>query len=150
MLKLPEKFDPFSYEGKGEAHAITRAYQHHINNTGLCLFVDSMMAYFPMLELMQSVMGWTDLTVDGMIEAGTRVSTLLHAFNLREGFKPGDFVMPRRAAGDPQFKVGPFAGFTMDFEVLKKGYYDAMGFDISTGAIKKERLVELGLDGLVK
>jgi aldehyde:ferredoxin oxidoreductase len=150
MLNLPDKFDPFSYEGKGAAHALTRAYQHHINNTGLCLFVDSMMSYFPMLELMQSVMGWTDLTVDRMIEAGTRVSTLLHAFNLREGFKPGDFTMPRRAAGDPQFKVGPFANLTMDFEVLKKGYYDAMGFDITTGAIEKERLVELGLDGLVK
>ncbi len=150
MLKLPEKFDPFSYEGKGEAHAITRAYQHHINNVGLCLFVDSAISYFPMLELMQSVMGWTDLTLDGMIEAGTRVSTLLHAFNVREGFRPGDFVMPRRASGDPQFKVGPFANRTMDFELLKKGYYDAMGFDILTGVIEKERLVKLGLDGLVK
>ena len=150
MLRLPEKFDPFSYEGKGEAHAVIRAYQHHINNTGLCLFVDSMMSYFPMLELMQSVMGWTDLTADGMIEAGMRVSTLLHAFNVREGFSPGDFVMPRRAAGDPQFKVGPFANRTLDFEKLKKGYYDAMGFDIRTGAIEKERLVKLGLDHLVK
>ena len=150
MLKLPEKFDPFSYEGKGEAHAVIRAYQHHINNTGLCLFVDSMMAYFPMLELMQSVMGWTDLTADGMIEAGTRVSTLLHAFNVREGFRPSDFVMPRRAAGDPQFKVGPFANRTVDFEALKKGYYDAMGFDIQTGVIEKDRLVKLGLDGLIK
>jgi aldehyde:ferredoxin oxidoreductase len=150
MLNLPEKFDPFSYEGKGAAHALTRAYQHHINNTGLCLFVDSMMAYYPMLELMQAVMGWTDLTVDGMIEAGTRVSTLLHAFNLREGFKPGDFTMPRRAAGDPQFKVGPFANRTIDFEVLKKGYYDAMGFDYDTGSIRKERIVRLGLEGIVK
>ena len=150
MLGLPEKFDPFSYEGKGQAHAITRAYQHHINNTGLCLFVDSMMTYFPMLELMQSVMGWTDLTVDGMIKIGTRVSTLLQAFNVREGFKPADFRMPARAAGDPQFKVGPFANRTMDFENLKKQYYDAMGFDINTGAIRKERLGELGLGGLVK
>jgi aldehyde:ferredoxin oxidoreductase len=150
MLNLPEGFDPFSYEGKGAAHALTRAYQHHINNTGLCLFVDSMMSYFPMLELMQSVMGWTDLTVDGMIEAGTRVATLLHAFNIREGFKPSDFAMPRRAAGDPQFTVGPFANRTIDFEVLKKGYYDAMGFDYETGTISEERLAKLGLDRLVK
>lgn len=103
-----------------------------------------------MLELMQSVMGWTDLTVDGMIEAGNRVSTILHAFNLREGFKPSDFTMPRRAAGDPQFKVGPFANLTIDFEVLKKQYYDAMGFDCETGAIDKKRLMDLGLDSLVK
>jgi aldehyde:ferredoxin oxidoreductase len=58
--------------------------------------------------------------------------------------------MPARAAGEPQFKVGPFANRTMDFEDLKKQYYDIMGFDINTGTIRKERLVELGLDGLVK
>jgi aldehyde:ferredoxin oxidoreductase len=149
LLGLPEKFDPFSYEGKGTVHARMRAYQHHINNTGLCLFVDSMMSYFPMIELMQAVMGWEDLTMEGMITAGTRVATLLHAFNLREGFKPEDFTMPARAAGDPQFTVGPFAHKTIDFELLKKGYYDAMGFDFTTGAIKKERVAELGLDGLV-
>jgi aldehyde:ferredoxin oxidoreductase len=129
---------------------LMRAYQHHINNTGLCLFVDSMMSYFPMLELMQAVMGWEDLTMEGMITAGTKVATLLHAFNLREGFKPSDFTMPARAAGDPQFTVGPFAHKTIDFELLKKGYYDAMGFDFATGAIRKERITELDLGSLVK
>jgi len=32
---------------------------------------------------------------------------------------------------------------TVDMEDLKKQFYDAMGFDYHTGAIKKERIAEL-------
>ncbi len=150
MMNLPEKFDPFSYEGKGAPHAKIRSYQHLINNTGICLFTADSVPYYPMLEFMQSIMGWQDLTAEGMLKAGERINVMLHAFNLREGFKPGDFVMPARAAGDPQFKVGPFKDKTFDFENLKKQYYDAMKFDFLTGAIAKEKIAELGLQDVLK
>jgi aldehyde:ferredoxin oxidoreductase len=149
MMGLPESFDKFSYEGKGVAHAKIRAYQHLINNVGLCLFTGDSVSFYPMLELMQSIMGWKDMNLEEMLKAGERTTVMLHAFNLREGFKPEDFKMPPRAAGDPQFKLGPFKDMTFDFENLKKQFYDAMDFDYKTGAVKKEKIIELGLQDII-
>jgi aldehyde:ferredoxin oxidoreductase len=150
MMGLPDSFDKFSYEGKGVAHAKIRSYQHHINNVGLCLFTGDSVSYYPMLELMQSIMGWKDMTLEEMLKAGERTTVMLQAFNLREGFKPSDFTMPPRAAGDPPFEVGPFKGMTFDFENLKKQFYDAMSFDYETGAIAKEKIEEMGLQDVLK
>jgi aldehyde:ferredoxin oxidoreductase len=148
MLGLPPTLPKYKAEGKGKAHAILRAWQHLINNTGLCLFCADALSYYPMKELMEAITGWK-VTVDELIKTGMRTSAILHAFNLREGFKPGDFTMPSRAAGDPQFKKGPFANRTIDFEALKKEYYAAMGFDFGSGAIEQKRIKELGLQGIL-
>jgi len=67
-----------------------------------------------------------------------------------EGFNPGDFTIPSRAAGDPPFKVGPFKDMTFDFENLKKQFYEAMNFDYKTGAIAKEKIEEMGLQDVLK
>jgi aldehyde:ferredoxin oxidoreductase len=38
---------------------------------------------------------------------------------------------------------------TIDLEALKRQYYEAMGFDIETGAIQKDRIKELGLQDIL-
>jgi aldehyde:ferredoxin oxidoreductase len=38
---------------------------------------------------------------------------------------------------------------TIDIEGLKKQYYEAMGFDVDTGAISKERINALGLQDVL-
>ena len=68
---------------------------------------------------------------------------------MREGFRPSDFTMPPRIEGKPPFKVGAFKDLTLDMEELKKQFYEAMGFDYRTGAIARERITELGLDGIL-
>lgn len=65
------------------------------------------MSYYPLREMMGAITGW-EATVEELVMIGKRTSALLHTFNLREVFKPNDFTMPPRAAGDPQFKVWPF------------------------------------------
>ncbi len=77
------------------------------------------------------------------------ITTLLHGFNLREGFKPDDFKLPERARGNPPMKAGALKGVTIDSEGLKKQFYEAMGFDCQTGAIDRERIVALGLDDVL-
>jgi aldehyde:ferredoxin oxidoreductase len=89
------------------------------------------------------------LTVEELIKTGQRISTLLHAFNLREGFKPGEFKMPPRISGNPPLKVGLLKDITIDFEDLKRQYYEAMGFDTKTGAIRKDRIEALGLQDIL-
>jgi aldehyde:ferredoxin oxidoreductase len=146
-LGLPKSMDRFDPAGKGKAHAILASFRHLINVSGACMFaVDGL--NFPLMEIMSGVTGW-DLTSEEFVKTGYRIGALQHAFNLREGFKPGDFTMPPRIEGKPPFKVGAFKDMTLDMEELKKQFYAAMGFDYETGAIKREKIVELGLESLV-
>ena len=115
-----------------------------MNTSGACLFgVDSMPMDF--VGCMNAITGW-DLDYDEIVETGHRITTLLHGFNLREGFKPGDFTLPERARGNPPLEVGALQGVTIDSEGLKQQFYEAMGFDPQTGAIARDRVAALGLD----
>jgi aldehyde:ferredoxin oxidoreductase len=57
--------------------------------------------------------------------------------------------MPPRLSGIPPFKVGLLKDITIDFEGLKKQYYEAMGFDTETGKIRKDRIEALGLKDIL-
>jgi aldehyde:ferredoxin oxidoreductase len=147
MLGIPVKLEKYNPKDKGKFHAVLGGWQHLVNTSGACLFATDGLN-FPWLGLMKAVTGW-DLTVEEIIHTGQRISTLLHAFNLREGFKPGDFKMPPRLSGIPPFKVGLLKDITIDFEGLKKQYYEAMGFDTETGKIRKDRIEALGLKDIL-
>jgi aldehyde:ferredoxin oxidoreductase len=98
--------------------------------------------------MLNAITGW-DTTLQELVKTGQRIATLQHAFNLREGFKPSDFVLPPRVEGKPALQAGPLKGKTLDAEGLKKQYYQAMKFDYPTGAIQKERIAELALQDLL-
>jgi aldehyde:ferredoxin oxidoreductase len=147
-LGVPTKLERYNTEGKGKYHAILAGWQHWVNTSGVCLFaVDAMPMAF--LECMNAITGW-DLTYEEIAETGKRITTLLQAFNVREGFRPGDFKLPERVNGNPAMKVGGLKGVTIDSEGLKRQFYEAMGFDVETGAVSKERVTALGLDDVVK
>ena len=73
--------------------------------SGLCMF--SMFIMRDMApKLLEAVTGWTfDDTVQK--EILKRVMGLRHSFNLREGLKPSDFVLPKRSVGEPPLEQGP-------------------------------------------
>ncbi len=132
---------------KGEYHALLAGWQHWVNTSGACLFgIDSMPLDF--LGCMKAITGW-DLDYPEIVETGHRITTLLHGFNLREGFKPADFQLPERARGNPPLPVGELQGVTIDSEGLKGQFYEAMGFDRETGAIAEERIAALGLGNVL-
>lgn len=101
------------------------------------------------LGCMNAITGW-DLDYEEIVETGKRITTLLHAFNLREGFKPSDFTLPERTRGNPPLQAGGLKGVTVDSERLKQGFYEAMGFDFETGAIDRDRIIALGLDDILE
>jgi len=146
-LGLPTKVDKYNPEGKGKMHAVLGGYQHLVNSSGMCLFGADALP-FSLIDFMKATTGW-DLTYDELIITGQRISTLLHGFNLREGFKPSDFTIPPRVAGNPPLKAGALKDITIDIDNLKKQYYEAMGFDVDTGAISKERINALGLQDVL-
>jgi aldehyde:ferredoxin oxidoreductase len=146
-MGVPFKMDPYDTTDKGRYHAILAGWQHWVNTSGACLFgVDSMPLDF--LGCMNAITGW-ELDYDEVIETGRRITTLLHAFNLREGFVPGDFKLPERVRGNPPLEVGKLQGVTIDSEALKSQFYEAMGFDPQTGALDWESVVALGLEDVV-
>jgi aldehyde:ferredoxin oxidoreductase len=146
-LGLPTKVEKYNPEGKGEMHAVLAGWQHLVNSSGMCLFGADALP-FSLIDFMKAVTGW-DLTYDELTMTGQRISTLLHGFNLREGFKPSDFTIPPRVAGNPPLKIGPLKDRTIDIEGLKKQYYEAMGFDVDTGTISPERIKALGLQDVL-
>ena len=99
-----------------------------------------------MVELLAPLTGWDMNWAEGL-KAGRRILTLRQAFNAREGITPDLFKLPKRVTV-PQ-KVGPATGAVIDYDRLKKGYFEAMGWDIKTGKPGAKPLAELGLDKLV-
>ena len=146
-LRLPSKVDKYNPEGKGKMHAVLGGYQHLVNSSGMCLFGADALP-FTLIDFMKAATGW-DLTYDELITTGQRISTLLHGFNLREGFKPSDFTIPPRVAGNPPLKIGVLKDRTIDIDDLKTQYYEAMGFDVDTGAISRKRINALGLQDVL-
>ena len=146
-MGIPFKMERYDPTGKGAYHAKLAGWQHWVNTSGACLFaVDSMPLDF--LGCMNAITGW-DLTYEEVTETGGRIATLLHAFNVREGFKPGDFRLPERARGNPPLTAGALNGVTVDTEALKRQFYEAMGFDADSGAIDPARILALGLEDVV-
>jgi aldehyde:ferredoxin oxidoreductase len=143
-LGVPTRMDKYNPEGKGKYQAIMSGWQHLMNTSGVCIFAADGLN-FRWIELMKAITGW-DLNVENLKQTGQRIGTMLHLFNLREGFKLSDFTMPERARGNPPLTAGPTAGVTLEFEGLKHQYFEAMGFDFETGKFRKERLEELGLE----
>jgi len=146
-LGVPFKLERYNPEGKGKYHALLAGWQHWANTSGACMFgIDSMPMDF--VGCMNAITGW-GLDYPELAETGKRITTLLHGFNLREGFKPSDFKLPERARGNPPLTAGDLKGVTIDSEELKRQFYEAMGFDIKTGAIDRERIAALGLDDVL-
>ena len=98
-------------------------------------------------ELLSAVTGWN---IDGqeLLKIGERVMNLQRLFNMREGFRREDDLLPARMKQRPAF------GFyekedrcaIKDFEGMLDEYYQARGWDAETGIPLKEKLLELALD----
>jgi len=97
--------------------------------------------------MLNAIMG-TELTRDDLTEIGERQVALKRAFNMRCGLTKADDRLPKRLmtpAPDGEGKHG-----AVPLEAMMKDFYEAAGWDWSTGKPTKEKLVALGLDGAAK
>ena len=143
-LKAPDGENEIDKQGKMQAMGVS--YAQAFSDSGLCLYVLSSGNDYPLAEFVSAVTGW-DFTAKEAITAGKRTLTLLQAFNLREGWKPGHFILPERLSQPPT--MGPIAGRHIDFAALKSSYYRSMGWDTESGVPSQACLSELGLSGLI-
>ncbi len=69
-----------------------------------------------------------------------------HAFNIREGLNPArDFLPHPRILGNPPLEKGPAKGVSLDPGAMAAAFYEAMGWDVSTGMPDPTRLERLDL-----
>jgi len=142
-----EKIEKYSYSGKGKAHAIISNQTQVQNSLGFCIFSDSF-SPLPYAELINALTGW-EITNNDLLRTGERIQNLRHLFNIREGIKPKDFSLPKRAQGIPPHEEGPLKGITIDVDSLVKDYYNAMEWDMNTGMPSKKKIKELGLEEFI-
>jgi len=98
-------------------------------------------------ELLSAATGWK-IGVHELLKVGERVINLQRLFNMREGFRREDDLLPQRIKQKPAF------GFyknedrcaIKNFESMLDEYYTARGWDTETGIPLKEKLLELELD----
>jgi aldehyde:ferredoxin oxidoreductase len=143
-LKAPDGENEIDKQGKMQAMGV--CYAQTFSDSGMCLFAVSTGNDYPLAQFISAVTGW-DFTAREAITAGKRTLTLLQAFNLREGWKPGDFTFPERMSRPPT--MGPITGRHVDFAALKASYYKSMGWDRESGVPSQACLSELGIRELV-
>jgi aldehyde:ferredoxin oxidoreductase len=78
-------------------------------------------------------------------EAGLRIMCQERLFNMREGITEKDDTLPARLLAEPK-PDGPTKGEVVPLEELKKDYYKAVGYDLSTGNPPDALLDKLGIE----
>jgi aldehyde:ferredoxin oxidoreductase len=146
VLQAPKVDYYGDYDNKGEMHVTGMAYYQALSSSGLCALY-AIQLPIPVAELLSPVTGW-DIGWAEAIEIGKRILTLRQAFNAREGVRPEAFKMPKRFFNP--LTVGPANGKKVDFEAMKRGFFQAMDWDLTTGKPGPGALKALGLDHLVK
>ncbi|MBN1189500.1 MAG: aldehyde ferredoxin oxidoreductase family protein [Dehalococcoidales bacterium] len=120
---------------------------HIANAAGLCLFG----SFGPpggtnfTLENLKAATGW-DLTPEELDRTAERIMNIRHAFNLREGINPLEWMIHPRIIGDPPLDAGPLDGVSTDHEHQVYWGLGALDWDRNTAKPSKKKLLELELD----
>jgi aldehyde:ferredoxin oxidoreductase len=146
-LGIPDFGSPkevkYNYEGRGDVDVAVTCHTEVVNTAGSCVFGGFSMPPDALPGLIEAVTGW-DFKGDDMVRAGKRIMNMRHVFNLREGHKRADDLVPGRCVGKPPLKEGPLKDVTVDNEKLADNFFDSMGWNRKTLVPSRESLEGLG------
>ncbi|MFC6716739.1 aldehyde ferredoxin oxidoreductase family protein [Natrialbaceae archaeon GCM10025810] len=143
ILGIPEKVDPYEWEGKGE---LTAAFQdlHAISDSfDICKF-NAFAEGIEEYVLQYNGMTGRDVTEDELLEAGERIYNLERYYNNLAGFDASDDSLPERFLEDGIPGQGASEGEYCELEEMKDEYYDHRGW--VDGVVPDEKLEDLGID----
>ena len=146
-LKTP-RIDKYTYSGQAEGHLILVAAVEVVNAAGLCLFGYLSYPFSAVPEQLAAATGeaWD---LERVIAAGTRIFTMRHVFNLREGINPLRRPMPGRIVGEPPLTEGNVRDVTVDYRALAREFLERLGWDTRTTIPSAASLKALGMKSLV-
>jgi aldehyde:ferredoxin oxidoreductase len=143
----PAKYNP---AGSGPLDLAATTATEVLNAAGLCMFSTFAMPQTAQSQLIEAVTGWPFQSPDEL-RAGIRIMDMRQAFNVREGLKPADFVLPPRTVGEPPQTAGPHEGRTIDHKALAQNWFAEIGWDPQTGKPSRSTLELLGgMDDVVE
>ncbi len=131
---------------KVRLYAAGSIYMQLVNATGMCMF-GAMTSPLPVVEYLNAVTGW-DLSADEYFKVGERILSLRKAFNRREGITGEHQRIHERALGNPPLEKGPLRDMTIDMELLKQEFFEAVGWDSTGTGPTQEKMKELGIEVL--
>jgi aldehyde:ferredoxin oxidoreductase len=143
ILGIPEKVDPYEYEGKGE---LTAQFQdlHAISDSfDICkfnAFAEGIEEYVTQYNGMTG----REVTEDELLAAGERVYNLERYYNNLVGFDGSDDSLPERFLADGIPGQGASEGEYCELEEMKAEYYDYRGW--VDGVVPDEKLDDLGIE----
>jgi aldehyde:ferredoxin oxidoreductase len=139
----------YRYDNKGEAMAIGSFFRMLVDSAGACTFGTQVGGDIPLIRWLNAATGW-NLSDEDYLLIGERIEQLRHAYNVREGLNPSrDFRLHPRISGNPPLDKGPAKGVSLDLDAMAKAYYEAMGWDLSTGLPDPARLEGIGLHEVI-
>jgi len=144
-LKIYERPDRFSVEGKGRIVAIMEMWHEVIESMIICKFTDIPPAH---LAGLYSLITGRKRNVQQLLEAGRRIFTLKRVFNVANGIRRKDDTLPERFLKEP-LKDGGAKGQVVELEPMLAEYYKYMGWN-EDGIPRKETLQGLGIFELAK
>jgi aldehyde:ferredoxin oxidoreductase len=126
--------------GKGPLVARHQDWRSLCNSLIVCYFSNAPAQSH--IDLLAAATGW-EVTSDDMLLVGERIWNLKRAFNCRLGLTRTDDTLPKLLL--QPLSEGGTQGHVPDLELMLGEYYQARGWDWTTGKPTRETLERLGL-----
>ncbi|WP_129112872.1 aldehyde ferredoxin oxidoreductase family protein [Halegenticoccus tardaugens] len=145
ILGIPEKVDPYEWEGKGELTATFQDLHAISDSFDICKF-NAFAEGIEEYVLQYNGMTGLDVSEDELMKAGERVYNLERYYNNLAGFDGADDSLPGRfVEGDEAIPgQGASEGELCELEEMKEEYYEHRGW--IDGVVPDEKLEELEID----
>ncbi|MBA3061723.1 MAG: aldehyde:ferredoxin oxidoreductase, partial [Atribacteria sp.] len=138
-LTDPQTVDRFAEEGKGKSAKMLQDWGIVPEIVGICkFFIYNGLGPGEVAWLVSTLTGW-DIDVKKLLTIGEHVYNLQRMFNVREGIKKSDDMLPERVCKLPEF--GKYSSVEeceiKDYARMLEECYVARGWDLETGIPKK-------------
>jgi aldehyde:ferredoxin oxidoreductase len=146
ILGIPEKVDPYAWEGKGELCATFQDMHAISDSFDICkfnAFAEGVEEYV----LQYNGMTGLDVGEEELMQAGERIYNLERYYNNLNGFDAEDDSLPERFLPDTPGSMpgqGASEGEVCELEPMKEEYYEVRGW--VDGVVTDEKLDELDID----
>lgn len=138
-LPDPQTVDRFAEKGKGKIAAKLQDWGVIPDIVGICKFyIYNGLGPGDLARQISTLTGW-DISAEELLTVGKRVYNLQRAFNVREGVKKSDDMLPERVLKLPEF--GKYAQVKdceiKDYDGMLEECYVAREWDLENGILKK-------------
>ncbi|MFB6282216.1 MAG: aldehyde ferredoxin oxidoreductase family protein [Haloferacaceae archaeon] len=146
ILGIPEKVDPYEWEGKGELCATFQDLHALSDSFDICKF-NAFAEGIEEYVLQYGGMTGRDVTEDDLLTAGERIYNLERYYNNLAGFDGSDDDLPDRFVAGADGAVpgqGGSEGELCELDEMKAEYYEHRGW--VDGVVPDEKLDELDIE----